>query len=145
MSQSLINGLFEKLQEAGAGKPNTLVGGRIFHLQGESDDLGMSGVTTTTLLPHITFQVITNPLARGMAGNVKQDMNVQIDIYGKREAGAAALGAIEQAVFTLLDAQSVTVAGHDRGVITCINRDVRNVEDDAIRSMSEYRVQATSS
>ena len=53
----------------------------------------------------------------------------------------SAAGAINTALFTLLDRQTITVPNNDDGLVRCLIQGVRTVEDDAVRIRSEWIVQ----
>jgi hypothetical protein len=53
----------------------------------------------------------------------------------------SAAGAINTALFSLLDRQTITVPNNDDGLVRCLIQGVRTVEDDAVRIRSEWIVQ----
>jgi hypothetical protein len=124
VSQQITTGLHSHLTgDKSAGSLYAALGGRIYDTFAPQD----------TQLPLMVVQKVTNPVTRSVRDVDKQDGTYQVDIYTEK-------------LYDRLNGETFDVAGHDRAVATCINRDRRNIDgDDAIRSMSEYRIQASSS
>jgi hypothetical protein len=136
VSQQITTGLHSHLTgDKSAGSLYAALGGRIYDTFAPQD----------TQLPLMVVQKVTNPVTRSVRDVDKQDGTYQVDIYTDKDLGSS-IGEIEQKLYDRLNGETFEVAGHDRAVATCINRDRRNIDgDDAIRSMSEYRIQASSS
>lgn len=136
MSQQVVEGLYAKLTASqGAGTLYEAVGGRIYDTQGPQ------GVA----LPHLVFLVVDNPVGMYFSAKEKQDVTVQCDLYGTILVGGEALGDIEVLLYNLLHGSALTVSGHQRGVVTCKSRGVRFVEEDSIRIMDQFRIEAVAS
>ena len=128
MSQQIYNALATRL--SGSSSLMAAVGERIYELE----------APLNAKLPLIRFAAVTNPITRSFGDRRGQSMLVQIDIYEDKENGTDTLGSIEEIMYQHLEQAEVEVAGHDRGTIMCERRDIRSIEDDAIRSLSEYRI-----
>ena len=132
MSQDVVKAFYDQLiSDQTSGSFYDRVSGRIYELEGP----------TNAALPLAVFSLITSPYADTFDGSSVKDYTFQVDIYGRKRAGMSAAGAINTALFTLLDRQTITVPNNDDGLVRCLIQGVRTVEDDAVRIRSEWIVQ----
>ena len=135
MSQAIKTALYVKLTaDQTASSLYTAVGGRIYELQGKDDDL----------LPLLTYEVTSSPVAGLYNGTVIEKSQLIITIYGHRRLGAQAVGDIEAKLFTLLNQTVLAPVGYDTSTVAiCLDRDRRSVFDEIITSESMYSIEAT--
>ena len=130
--QSLVTALYTKLMTSGSTHPAALVSSRIAEGEGPFDED----------FPRLLFHVVTDPPDSTFERrNVNAD--VQIDVFGKKSLGSAAVRAVTDAVKTLLDGSSITVTGCTGGNIVVMDRGKRTTEGDVLRVTQMYRVRAT--
>jgi hypothetical protein len=134
--QNVVNGLFTTLDGSGASFSD-LVGGRIFHQQAEQN----------IVLPLLVFEVATSDPQPHFGTLITTLVDVRFDIWTDIDAGTATAstgaGEIEQALFDLLQGFELTVTAHDRGLLLFTVRNVRSIEEDAIRITDDARIHAT--
>lgn len=134
--QNVVNGLYTKLSGSGASFSD-LVGGRIFHQQASQN----------AALPLLVFEVVTTEPQPHFGALITTLVDVRFDIWTDIDAGTSTAstgaGAIEQALFDLLEGFALTVVDHDRGLLLFTVRNVRSVEEDAIRITDDARIHAT--
>ena len=135
MSQDVVKGFYDKLiSDTSAGSFRTLLSNRIFEVEGRTDGA----------FPHAIFQVIATPYEDTFDASSLKDYLFQVDIYGRKRLGMTAVGAINTALFSLLDRQTITIPNNDPGLVRCVTEGVRTVENDAVRIRSEWLVQTGS-
>lgn len=136
MSQAIKTALYTKLTaDQSAGSFYDDVGGRIFEMEGQDD----------SALPLVVYDVTSTPVEGLYNGNVVVKSQVVLTLYGHRRLGAAALGAIEDKLFTLVNQVTLAPSGYDsNAVMICLDRDRRTVLDEIIASESVYSIEATS-
>tara|TARA_R100001594_G_scaffold150505_2_gene212034 strand:- start:11762 stop:12175 length:414 start_codon:yes stop_codon:yes gene_type:complete len=137
MSQAIKTAIYTKLTtDQSAGSLYEAVGGRIFELEGKDD----------ADLPLLTYEVTSTPVQGLYNGTVIVESQVIYTIYGHRRLGSAALGTIEDKLFTLMNQSILAPTGYDTNCISvCLDRDRRTVFDQIIASESIYSIEATSS
>jgi len=136
MSQAIKTALYTKLTaDQTADSFYDDVGGRIFEMEGKDD----------SALPLVVYDVTSTPVEGLYNGNVIVKSQVVLTLYGHRRFGAAALGAIEDKLFTLINQATLAPSGYDSNtVMICLDRDRRTVFDEIIASESIYAIEATS-
>jgi len=136
MSQAIKTALYTKLTaDQTADSFYDDVGGRIFEMEGKDD----------SALPLIVYDVTSTPVEGLYNGNVIVKSQVVLTLYGHRRLGAAALGAIEDKLFTLINQATLAPTGYDgNAVMICLDRDRRTVFDEILSSESVYSIEATS-
>jgi len=136
MSQAIKTALYTKLTaDQTADSFYDDVGGRIFEMEGKDD----------SALPLVVYDVTSTPVEGLYNGNVIVTSQVVLTLYGHRRLGAAALGAIEDKLFTLINQATLAPSGYDSNtVMICLDRDRRTVFDEIIASESIYSIEATS-
>jgi|6_EtaG_2_1085325.scaffolds.fasta_scaffold06074_4 hypothetical protein len=136
MSQAIKTALYTKLTaDQTADSFYDDVGGRIFEMEGKDD----------SALPLIVYDVTSTPVEGLYNGNVIVKSQVVLTLYGHRRLGAAALGAIEDKLFTLINQATLAPSGYDsNAVMICLDRDRRTVFDEILSSESVYSIEATS-
>ena len=136
MSQAIKTALYTKLTaDQTADSFYDDVGGRIFEMEGKDD----------SALPLIVYDVTSTPVEGLYNGNVIVKSQVVLTLYGHRRLGAAALGAIEDKLFTLINQATLAPSGYDSNtVMICLDRDRRTVFDEILSSESVYSIEATS-
>ena len=136
MSQAIKTALYTKLTaDQTAGSFYDDVGGRIYELEGKDD----------AALPLLAYDVTSTPVQGLYNGNVIIKSQVVLTLFGHRRLGAAALGAIEGKLFTLINQAALAPSGYDsNAVMICLDRDRRTVFDEIIASESIYSIEATS-
>lgn len=137
MSQAIKTAIYTKLTaDQSGGSLYEAVGGRIFELQGKDD----------ADLPLLTYEVTSTPIQGLYNGTVVVKSQVIFTIYGHRRLGSAAVGTIEDKLFTLMNQATLAPTGYDTNCISvCLDRDRRTVFDQIIASESVYSIEATSS
>ena len=134
--QNVINGLYTKLSGSGASFTD-LVGGRIYHQQAPQNDP----------LPLLVFEVTTTEPQPHFGTLITTIVDVRFDLWTDIDAGTSTAstgaGVIEQALFDLLQGFELTVTDHDRGLVLFTVRNVRSIEEDAIRITDDARIHAT--
>ena len=94
MSQAIKTALYTKLTtDQSAGSLYDDVGGRIYELEGQDD----------ASLPLLTYEVSSTPVQGLYNGTIMLRAQVIVTLYGHRRLGSAALGSIEDKLFTLLN------------------------------------------
>ena len=136
MSQAIKTALYTKLTaDQAADSFYDDVGGRIFELEGKDD----------AALPLLAYDVTSTPVQGLYNGNVIIKSQVVLTLFGHRRLGAAAIGAIEDKLFTLINQAALAPTGYDsNAVMICLDRDRRTVFDEIIASESIYSIEATS-
>jgi len=136
MSQAIKTALYTKLTaDQTADSFYDDVGGRIFEMEGKDD----------SALPLVVYDVTSTPVEGLYNGNVIVKSQVVLTLYGHRRLGAAALGAIEDKLFTLINQVTLAPTGYDtNAVMICLDRDRRTVFDEILASESVYSIEATS-
>ena len=136
MSQAIKTALYTKLTaDQTADSFYDDVGCRIFEMEGKDD----------SALPLIVYDVTSTPVEGLYNGNVIVKSQVVLTLYGHRRLGAAALGAIEDKLFTLINQATLAPSGYDsNAVMICLDRDRRTVFDEILSSESVYSIEATS-
>ena len=136
MSQAIKTALYTKLTaDQTADSFYDDVDGRIFELEGKDD----------SALPLLVYDVTSTPVEGLYNGNVIVKSQVVLTLYGHRRLGAAALGAIEDKLVTLINQATLAPSGYDSNtVMICLDRDRRTVFDEIIASESVYSIEATS-
>ena len=136
MSQAIKTALYTKL--TADQTTDTFyedVGGQIFEMEGKDD----------SALPLIVYDVTSTPVEGLYNGNVIVKSQVVLTLYGHRRLGAAALGAIEDKLFTLINQATLAPSGYDsNAVMICLDRDRRTVFAEILSSESVYSIEATS-
>ena len=137
MSQAIKTALYTKLTtDQSAGSLYDDVGGRIYELEGQDD----------ASLPLLTYEVSSTPVEGLYNGTIMLKAQVIVTLYGHRRLGSAALGSIEDKLFTLLNSGTLAPTGYDtNAVMVCVDRDRRTVFDEIIASESVYSLEATTS
>ena len=135
MSQAIKSSLYTKLTaDQSGGSLYDDLSGRIFELEGKDDEA----------LPLMTYEVVSSPVAGLFDGEIIVKSQVVFTIFGHRRLGAAAIGSIEEKLFTLLKDAELAPSGYDRGVVVPLDRDRRTVFEEIIASESIYSIEATS-
>ena len=134
MSQAIKTAIYTKLVSV-QSDPSLYfsVGGRIYELEGQDD----------ADLPLLTYEVQSTPVSGLFDGEVYIKSQVLFTIFGHRRLGAAAIGTIEDQLYTLMKDAALAPSGYDRGVVVPLDRDRRTVFDEIIASESIYSVEAT--
>jgi len=132
MSQAMLEGLYTKLTAGPTALSNAL-SARIRHDQGEQN----------IDLPYLSFFPVDGSPMLGMGNEKTLRMRVQFDLWGNRSAGWESLGDIEELLYDLLEGVSITATGFDRGVCRFATRNVRTVEEDALRIIDEITIEGT--
>ena len=119
----------------GAGTFHALVNGRYFHVEAPQN--------TTFPLAVWTLEGVENEDQFGGSRILRG--TVTFDIYCEAKAGAASCMDIEEALFTLLDQQVLTVSGGVYGDVTlqCISRGVPSATDEFIVMSTTYSIFTT--
>lgn len=132
-TQATITGLYAALTaDQGAGTFYEDLGGRIYE----------GAAPEEAALPLMVYQEITDPATNYLGGDTGIEMQVQIDLYGKRELGAKALGDIHTKVLSALEGASITIAGYVGGQLEFTERGRRSIDGDAHRVTSEAIITA---
>ena len=140
--QALSAGLYTKLTAVQtAGTVYALTGGRIYDTLAPHET-GTGNSRSAPAFPYLVFSVISDPADRGFSYET-QRAAVEFEIIGDKRGGKATLGTINEALFDLLNGSSITIADHDRGVVTCDDRGFPTIEEDAMVITSIYTVEAT--
>ena len=136
MSQAIKTALYTKLTaDQAADSFYDDVGGRIFEMEGKDD----------SELPLVVYDITSTPVEGLYNGNVIVKSQVVLTLYGHRRLGGAALGAIEDKLFTLINQATLAPSGYDsNAVMICLDRDRRTVFDEILSSESVYSIEATS-
>ena len=135
MPQAIKTALYTKLvADQTAGTLYAAVGGRIYEAEGPDD----------AALPLLTYDVTSSPVAGLFDDEIIVVSTVNFTIFGHRRLGAAAIGDIEDKLFSLIESVALAPTGYDRGVVVCQDRDRRTVLDEIIASESTYTIEATS-
>lgn len=132
MSQALTEGVYGALTaDQSAGTFYDDLSGRIYELAAPED----------AALPHAVFNLVTDPPDETFSGD-DIEATVQIDLYGERRLGAAALGDIQAKLLAELQGAAVTVAGFIGGVFMFTERGQRSIDGGAHRITLEALIQA---
>ena len=134
MSQSIMEGMYGKLTASQiAGTLYAAVGGRIYSTEAPEN----------ATLPLCVFSLITTSVSGTFPGYDLKAATFQVDLYGPRTGGGEVLGDINTKLFALLQEADLTVTGHDLGRVTCTDEGSYFMEGDALRIISQWRVEAT--
>ena len=119
----------------GAGSFHALVGGRYYHVEAPQNTAFPLAVWTLEGIEN-EDQFDASRILRG---------TVTFDIYCEAKAGAAVAMDIEEALYTLLDQQNLTVGGGTYGTtaMQCISRGVPSATDEFIVMTTTYSLFTT--
>ena len=119
----------------GAGSFHALVSGRYFHVEAPQNTAFPLAVWTLEGIEN-EDQFDASRILRG---------TVTFDIYCEAKAGAAVAMDIEEALYTLLDQQNLTVGGGAYGTtaMQCISRGVPSATDEFIVMSTTYSLFTT--
>ena len=119
----------------GAGSFHALVSGRYYHVEASQNTAFPLAVWTLEGIEN-EDQFDASRILRG---------TVTFDIYCEAKAGAAAAMDIEEALYTLLDQQNLTVSGGAYGTtaMQCISRGVPSATDEFIVMSTTYSLFTT--
>ena len=119
----------------GAGSFHALLQGRYYHVEAPQNTAFPLAVWTLEGIEN-EDQFDASRILRG---------TVTFDIYCEAKAGAAAAMDIEEALYTLLDQQNLTVGGGTYGttVMQCISRGVPSATDEFIVMSTTYSLFTT--
>jgi hypothetical protein len=119
----------------GAGSFHALVGGRYYHVEAPQNTAFPLAVWTLEGIEN-EDQFDASRILRG---------TVTFDIYCEAKAGAAVAMDIEEALYTLLDQQNLTVGGGTYGTtaMQCISRGVPSATDEFIVMSTTYSLFTT--
>ena len=119
----------------GAGSFHALVGGRYYHVEAPQNTAFPLAVWTLDGIEN-EDQFDASRILRG---------TVTFDIYCEAKAGAAVAMDIEEALYTLLDQQNLTVGGGTYGTtaMQCISRGVPSATDEFIVMSTTYSLFTT--
>lgn len=132
-SQAIIDAFYAKLVAVQTvGSLYFALGGRIYNTIAPQN----------AALPLLVYNIISDSDDRNY-GSVTHQMQVQVDLYGKIELGAKALGDIESKLYALLFNASITPVGFDRGVCTFTSRMQLSQDEDAFRITDELTITGT--
>lgn len=132
MTVELMKAVFTKLNSDNSFK--TAVGGRISALQAPSE----------TAFPLCIYSLDEVNTQRFFSGKVQQRATVVVGLFAEADSGADSIVDLEELLFTLLDEESLTVAGHDRGFVRGINRGTPSIEGELLQLESTFEIVATS-
>ncbi len=131
--QELVKALQTKLTaDETAGSVHAAVGGRIYNGPPSLD----------TALPFLSHFVVTDVPRRSFT-EANAQLEVQIDIYHNTSAGRAAVGAIADKVFALMDNASLSATGWTGVQAQCTDRGGAQKEEDAFRVTQLYTLWGT--
>lgn len=132
-SLAVLSGLWSFLTDDTEGTLNAMLGGRIYTFEAP-----LNGA-----LPHLVITIVAASTEYDYRHDYK-DYFFQLDLYGLRESTTAAeLGAINDQLITQLQHASFPVTGHDRGVARALDTGTFSIEDDAVRILTEWRVESS--
>ena len=135
MPQAIKTAIYTKLtDDQTAGTLYAAVGGRIFENEGQDD----------SALPLLVYEVTSSATSNMMGGKEILQAIATFTLYGHKRLGNAALGALEDKLYNLLNDAELTTTGYDRAVVLATSRDVRQNFDDVLSSQSVYTLEATS-
>ena len=133
-TQAIVAAIYTALTtDQTAGSFYDDVSGRIYEGQAHQNDT----------LPHCVYNVIV--ASQNLTHDTTDyDWLLQVDFYADAESSSmAALSAIENKAFDLLEKGAFSATGFDAVQVLCVTRGMRTIEEDAFRIMDEFRVQAT--
>lgn len=127
----MVDAIYTRLSgDTGAGGVSTLVSGHIWESEAKQGET----------YPNLVFRIVSDPSEFYFGGAEDLIAEMQIDIYGRRRSGSAALRPVAERVRTILHNLSITATGFSGASIQCIDRGVPMIEDDAYRIMQRYRI-----
>lgn len=132
MSQDAICGAINTLLTAdtAAGGVSTLTDGAIFESEAYENQAP----------PLVVFRLVADPEVFYFGSSEDLLGELQVDVYGRRTLGSAAVATIAARVKTLLHGQPLTVTGYTGVNCQAIDRGVPLIEDDSYRIMQRYRL-----
>jgi len=134
--KNVVDAIYTKLASAtGAGSFHALVGGRYYHVEAPQN--------TAFPLAVYTLESVDNEDQFGGSRILRG--TVTFDIYCEAKAGAAAAMDIEEALFSLLDQQALSVGGSTYGTATlqCLARGMPAASDEFIIITTTYSLFTT--
>ena len=128
-TEKIDEALYVKLtSDTSATSGRSLTGGRIYNGRGPQDPA----------LPMLTFTVRTTQ--DGTFTSDAMEPAVRFDTWADASAGAAAARAIDDALFTQLHRQALTVTGFKKASAACVERGAVENELNVLHVRSEYRM-----
>lgn len=138
-TQNILDALYTKLiADQSSGTLYDLLGGRIYGMFAPQDEA----------MPLLVFNITDDPKGKFFGNKTSEDLAIDFDIYGDAEIGPAAsggVGEIENSLFDLLEGFELSASGYDRGVVLFQSRNVRILEEKAVRVTSRAIIRAVTS
>lgn len=116
-----------------SGAVNTAVGGRVYK------SIGLSAGA----LPQIVATIIGNPTTDRF-GTTTVDIQIDIKVYGYQKLGDTAVSTINDAVYTLINHQTLVASGWTCTPIQNVERGVFSIESGAIKCLSKWTFKGVS-
>ena len=145
MSQQIRDSIYARLTETQTpGSLYAAVEGRIYE----------SVPPVAAVMPHLVYIIEADEQELIYGGIREESADVVFEIHGPvgnqtyqqtggGSPGAAAVGAIEELLHTLMHGASLACTGRDRCLMVCTERGVPSVDGDGHLSRSRYRARAT--
>jgi hypothetical protein len=134
--KNVVDAIYTRLgSSTGGGSFHALLGGRYYHMEGPQN----------VAFPNCIYALDPVDNANQYGGSRILTGAITFDIYCEAKGGAAAAMDIEEALFTLLDQQELTVVGSTYGVtvLQCLVRGVPSVTDEFIVITTTYSIFTT--
>jgi len=136
MSNYLMRGFYSRLNADTGSSTNpvrTAVTDRIYAVEAPA----------SSTLPLVVYSMDSVDTERFFSGIVRSTAIFMVTSFSKVEAGPDAATDLDRKVFDLMDQQTVTVTGHDRGYIRGVTRGTPIAEGEYFRVDSTFQLVAT--
>ena len=134
MAESLLEALHAKLiADQSAGTFYDDLGGRVYSLEAPVN----ASMPLAVILP-FSYEV-----EEYYDQKDAREAEFQITLWGHRNDGIAGLLDTNTKLYNLLHRASLSPAGMDRAVVTCLDEGVESIEEDGIQILSQWRLEAT--
>lgn len=131
-----IYGRLTATTDGGSSNPlKDAVGSRIYAIEAPA----------SASLPLVLYALDDPDVTRFFSGKTRLNATFTVSVFHKGDVGPDVVAAIEGHAFDLLDDQTVTASGFDRGVIHSVARGAVTPDGDYLRSDSTFQIVATAS